>query len=427
MSTLGLLALIAVVLPLCYVYKRCVSHGRVEINHVATFTFGYLFYWITPLVVRIYFAKVNFPMVSIWSSLFRARLIVPYALSCIALYICFALGDSLGLRLFRNQPRRPSHKVPRLALSFMTVAGCLLLVYTAFAFRGALSRRASPTDLAAQAARGAVTTCVILLGIVCLIWIIDRPEVSWRRRLGSSYFLSFIAGSLFMLWLGSRLYVASFVVVFAIYQTLFRKRLKLKMVVGGAIVLALFFGAVGMWREEGDISGALFNVAEEPMLNSLSLVHYLRYEGISWFNTPTQLARDFMNLIPTVLLPNKYEILKKPKVYQPLGGLSSFVSLNLNFGIIGSALFLFLWPIPFRYLKSRLSNTLYATMYVMCSGWLAFTFFRDAFSISLVKAIFQDSIVIPLVIVALGYLLTAACSPAANADGRFPEPRTETL
>jgi hypothetical protein len=44
-----------------------------------------------------------------------------------------------------------------------------------------------------------------------------------------------------------------------------------------------------------------------------------------------------------------------------------------------------------------------------------------------VKAIFQDSIVIPLVIVALGYLLTAACSPAANADGRFPEPRTETL
>jgi hypothetical protein len=114
-------------------------------------------------------------------------------------------------------------------------------------------------------------------------------------------------------------------------------------------------------------------------------------------------------------------------VYQPLGGLSSFVSLNLNFGIIGSALFLFLWPIPFRYLKSRLSNTLYATMYVMCSGWLAFTFFRDAFSISLVKAIFQDSIVIPLVIVALGYLLTAACSPAANADGRFPEPRTETL
>jgi hypothetical protein len=172
-----------------------------------------------------------------------------------------------------------------------------------------------------------------------------------------------------------------------------------------------------MWREEGDLSGALFNVAEEPMLNSLSLVHHLRYKGTSWFNTPTQLTRDFANLVPSVLLPNKFAILKKPKVYQPLGGLNSFVSFDLNFGIIGSSVFLFLWPIPFRYLKSRLSNTLCATIYVMCSGWLAFTFFRDAFSISLVKAILQDSILIPALIVASSRFLSAACLPQMQQRG----------
>jgi len=426
MTTAGLLALIAVVLPCWYAYKRCVSHGRVEINHVATFSFGFLFYWITPLVVRICVAKVNFPMASLWSSLFRARLIGPYALSCIALYICFAVGDSLGLHWFRNPLPRPSPRVPRLVLSFVTIAGCLLLVYTAFVFRAALSRNASPTDLAAQAARGAVTSCVILLGIVCIIWTIDRPELSWRRRLGSSYFLAFIAGSLIMLWLGSRLYVASFLVMFAIYQTSFRRRFRLSMVAGGAFALALFFGAIGMWREEGDLSGALFNVAEEPMLNSLSLVHHLRYNGISWLNNPTQLERDFLNLAPSLLFPNKYAVLKKPKVFQPLGGLNSFVSFDLNFGMIGSALFLFLWPIPFRYLKSRLSATLYATIYVMCSGWLAFTFFRDAFSISLVKAILQDSIVLPLLIVAFGSLLRVSCS-RSRIEGVGGDLQAETV
>jgi len=418
MSIAESLVLIAVGLPSWYVYKRCISNGRVEINHVATFTFGFLFYWITPLVVRIYIARVNFPLASIWSSLFRAKLIVPYALSCIALYICFALGDSLGLRLFREGPGRPSDKVPRLALSLVTIAGCLLLIYTAVTFRAALFRQASPTDLAAQTARGAVTSCVILLGVACIILTIDRPEVPWRRRIFSGYFLTFFAGSLFMLWLGSRLYLASFLLMFAIYQSNFRGRFRLRTVISAGIILALFFGAVGMWREEGDISGAVFNVVEEPIFISLSLAHHLRYKGIAWINPPYQLGKDFRNLIPTLILPNKFATSKKPDVYQPLGGLNSFVSFNLNFGFIGSGAFLFLWPIMFRYFKSRPSSTLLATMYVMCSGWLAFTFFRDAFSISLVKAILQDSILIPAFIVGFGWFLSTACLPASN-HGRF--------
>ncbi len=422
-----LLALVAVVLPCWYVYRRTARDGRIEVNHVGTFSFGFLFYWITPLVVRIYAAKLDFPLASVWSSLFRERLIVPYAFSCIALYLCFALGDSLGLRLFRDVTPRKAPPVPRLALSFATVAGCLLLVYTAIAFRGALFRQATPTDLAAQAARGAVTSCVILLGAACIILTIDRPELPWRKRLLSGYFLTFMAGCAMMLWLGSRLYVASFLVMFAIYQSCFRRRFKLTPVLAGGIVLALFFGAVGMWREEGDLTGALFNVMEEPMLNSLSLVHHLRYKGISWLNSPDQLESDLLNLVPTVLLPNKFALLKKPDAYRPLGGLNSFVSFDLNFGMLGSAVFLFLWPMLFRYFRSRSSSTIFAVMYTMCSGWLAFTFFRDPFSVSLIKAILQDSILVPVLIVAFGSLLSAACLPNANAGNLFPEPHLETL
>jgi len=423
-----LLLLIAVAMPCLYAYQRTVWQGRLEINHVATFTFGFLFYWITPLAARIFASRLDFPLASVWSSLFREKLIVPYALSCLALYLCFALGDTVGLRLFHDQVTRPAPKVPRLALSVAVAAACVLMAYSGFVFRTALFRPASPTDLNSQAARGAVTACVVVLGMVAIVFTVDRPEIPWRKRLLSVYFLPFLLGMTLMVYLGSRLYAASLLVMFAIYRSNFRARYKLKTVVAGTLIFAFFFGAVGMWREEGSLTGAFFNVFEEPMLGSISLVHHLRYKGISWINYPTQLESDFENLIPTVLLPNKIDVLKKPDAYRPLGGLHSFVSFDLNFGILGSALFWFLWPMGFRYLKSRCSSTLFATMYIMCSGWLTFTFFRDPFSISLVKAIFQYSILIPIALVAFGRLLSLAGSSPNGAAAMLPaQPRMESL
>src|SRR5580698_5136433 len=114
-----LLLALVIGIPCFYVYKRCMSRGLVLIDHVGTFTFGFLFYWITPLAVRLWAANVQFPLSSTWISLFREKLIVPYAVACLALYICFALGDSLGLKVLRRKPARHAVKTPRLALSFV--------------------------------------------------------------------------------------------------------------------------------------------------------------------------------------------------------------------------------------------------------------------------------------------------------------------
>ena len=410
-----LLLVIAVLLPCWYGYRRSVSRGLVEINHVTTLTFGFLFYWITPLAVRVWASQVEFPLSSAWFAFFRARLIAPYALSCIALYLCLVLGDTVGIFVFREgEHKAVTTVVPKPALSVVTLAACALMVYSGFVFRAALFKRATPTSLEVGVARGAVTACIILLGAVAIIFTLDHPEIPWRKRLFTPHFVALIAGGGMMVILGSRLYVASLLVMFVIYQTNFRARYKLKTVVAASIVFAFLFGAVGTWREGSSVTGAFFNVLLEPMEDSLSLVHHLRYKGIAWLNAPTQLASDFENLIPTVLMPNKLYEMKKPDAYRPLGGLHSFVSFNLNFGILGSALFWFLWPMGFRYLKSRSSSTLFATIYIMCSGWLTFTFFRDPFSISLVKCIFEDSILVPFVIVGFGRLLSTACSPAGN-------------
>jgi len=426
-----LLLVIAVLLPCWYAYRRSVSRGLVEVNHVTTVTFGFLFYWITPLAVRVWAPRVEFPLSSAWLGFFRARLIMPYALSCIALYLCLVLGDTLGISLFRedrpNPVPRTARQVPLLALSLATLAACVLMGYSAFVFRATVFQPADPSTFQVGVARGAITACVVMMGMVAIVFTVDRPQIPWRKRLVSWYFLPLIAGAGLLVFLGSRLYAASLLLMFVIYQTNFRSRFRLRTVIAAAVIFAFLFGAVGMWREGASITGAFFNVFEEPMVSSLSLVHHLRYRGISWINYPAQLASDFENLVPTVLLPNKFFLMKKPDAYRPMGGLHSFVSFDLNFGILGSAVFWFIWPLGFRYLKGRSSSTLFATIYIMCSGWLAFTFYRDPFSISLVKAIVQDSILMPALLVAFGWLLSTACLPVANAGINFSESRTESL
>ena len=310
-----------------------------------------------------------------------------------------------------------STKVPKIALSLVTLAGCVLMVYSAYVVRADLFREATPTDLRVGAARGAVTSCVVLLGVIALMFTIGYPEVPWRKRLFSPYFLPLIAGAALMIFLGSRLYVASILLMFVIYHSNLRARFRLRTVIVAALVFALIFGAIGNWREGSSATGAYFNVFLEPMLGSLSLVHHLRYRGIALINEPSQLVSDFRNLIPTILIPDKFKTLKTPDAYRPLGGLHSFVSFNLNFGLLGTAAFWFLMPMGFRYLKSRLPGLLPTTVYTTCTAWLMFTFFRDPFSISLVKAMFENSIVIPLIIVAFGSLLNAACSPGRQVDG----------
>jgi len=412
----ALLLAVAVTIPCWYAYRRSVAHGLLEINHVTTFTFGFLFYWITPLAVRILAPHVDFPLARIWSGLFREHLIVPYAVSCIALYLCFMLGDSLAVHWFRRRPSQPARTIPTFALSLIMAFGCLLLLYSVYVVRADLFRPVAPGMNEVGAARGAVTACVVLLGCVALMFTLERPQIPWRKLLVSRYFLPPILGGGMMLLLGSRLYVASLVVIFLVCHTNFRSRFRLKRMLAAAVLFAIFFGAVGTWREGSSPTGAFFNIFLEPMEGSLSLVHHLRYRGIAWTNQPTQLLSDFENLVPTVLMPEKYKMLRKPDAYRPLGGLNSFVSFNLNFGLLGTAVFWLLWPMMFRYFKSRSAGTLAATIYVMCSGWLAFTFFRDPFSISLVKAILEQSIIIPFLIVCFGRLLSAACSPV---DGRI--------
>jgi hypothetical protein len=73
------------------------------------------------------------------------------------------------------------------------------------------------------------------------------------------------------------------------------------------------------------------------------------------------------------------------------------------------------------YLRARDGNLLHRVFWIMLTGWIGFTFFRDPFFISIVKSMFEFSFAVPLLIVIAIQML----SLALRATLRPPLPATE--
>jgi hypothetical protein len=80
----------------------------------------------------------------------------------------------------------------------------------------------------------------------------------------------------------------------------------------------------------------------------------------------------------------------------PLGALNSWVSFMVNFGLIGTAFTMLFTGYLLRWLLKMANSPVIKTQYLMCSAFMAFTFFRDPFSVSLVKNIFEFALVMPI-------------------------------
>jgi hypothetical protein len=173
---------------------------------------------------------------------------------------------------------------------------------------------------------------------------------------------------------------------------------------------ALLAGLVGVYRMR---SGNVFaNILTEPLYTSISLLIVLARGDSHLARVPIYLGSDLINLVPGILLPNKERLMQEiPDVYSPLGAINSYVSFEANFGVLGTAVFIFLFAWGTRRLR-RTPGSWRTPAYVMISGWSGFALFRDPFAVSLVKDILEFSILMPAAICALSFWLRWSCGVA---------------
>ena len=421
-ATTSLLLALAVLGPTAFGARAAFRRHGVVVDHVVIFSFGFLFYWVLPVAAGSLRILADEPVLALWYGTWaaaeRSGGLLVFLGSALAAYLAFVGGDAIGGRIRLRPERGTLAALPhdaRLFALFLLPLGAIAAAY-AWALRGELFT-GYRTVYEADTTRGTFTAVnVLLLGLCFLRWAErDRwptPFRGWRAVVADPFMVAYVVSAVLVLSLGGRLYILSAALMALTWHSVYRRALPTGRALLIPIAGALVAGTVGTMRlgYAPSPAGVTLNVLAEPLFTSFSLLHFIAQGDIPLVALPRFLLSDFVNLVPTAVLPMKAQLIADPEqygyeVFSPGGALSSFFSWAINFGALGLVPMHFGIGWALAVLKRRTAPHL-RVRYCMLSGWLAFTFFRDAFSISLVKSMFEFSILVPWLIVLSCHVMT---------------------
>jgi len=373
------------------IYKNNFSKKYVIFDDILFFSGGFIYYWIIPY----YYFFINkqekiysFIDITKYTNNLDEKNKILFLIFCYIIYFIYYFVS----RFVKKRIRINSLQFDKNSL-FYDIATipflCISLIYL-FTMRSQfMTGYTTDYDISK---RGPLLTVSLLIFSIAIIKSRNIKFVkNWQMIL---YWII----ALFILTLGTRLYfVSSILTVLAIYYT-YKKRLNKYLFYLFIFFLVIVFSIIGIIRQGNNLSTnlILYIFLGEPLYTSYSLFSFLKLNELPWLNIPTGLIVDFINLIPTILLPKKIELMQtlyisKYNYVSPLGAKNIFVSLMENFGLLGSLVFIMLFAFFIAIINKKLKYSYYIVLGILC-----FSFFRDPFSISILKYLFQISLLAPI-------------------------------
>lgn len=152
----------------------------------------------------------------------------------------------------------------------------------------------------------------------------------------------------------------------------------------------------GLIRVKYDVT--FFKIAQnflmEPGYVGMTLISFLNKNELHLIEFPIPLLSNVIGMIPSILFPEKFKYIQaiaemgKPiSVFQ--GTTHNYVELMVNFGLIGSMIFMFLLSLTLNFLKR---NESLSGIYIAICSFLPFFFFRD-FPNTLIKYILEFTVI----------------------------------
>jgi len=411
-----------------YAARKCWSKQGIEFNHVLAFTFGFLFYWIVPVALGTWRLFDDMPAMSAWYGIFdgigEAKL-AGYLLICMGAYVSFAIGTERGERRPVKGPAPDTKRFLNIDLmnGYLLLAVVFALV-AGFVIRGdffkGYSKVGNVEDLNSRG--GTVFGAVMAFSIS--LWILYasmryqklKQHATVSAVFANRFLALYAVEAALAVSMGSRYIVLSSAFMFTTYCSVYFKRWSLATMCSFLVLLLVFALFVGALRADLKVTQSPGEIAfgglAETVNDSLSLTYFLSNYSFGVLRWPAFLISDYIYLVPRVFLPTKDSMILSPEdsglhIENPVGGVNSFFSFMVNFGALGTMVFLFLFSFGMGFLKSRRGSILARAMYCMISGWLLISFFRNPFEVSLVKDIFQMSIVVPAFVLGSVYFLSS--------------------
>lgn len=374
------------------------------IDHRILFVFGVVFYLIVPCWIGMTDLFTGLPGMELYRNFFKkipGEQLRLYFIIVFSWVIAFFLGHfSFRLLNFKSRPLHlfPAAKVDWGIPYFGYVLLFVMLVFIYLA-RNSIFGGYATYDIAA---RGKMSTLLVVLNFFMIYQLVSTKKLSWTIIAG-------IAITCFILLsMGGRMYVFQTMVVLLIFKTSFaKKRWDIHHIVLLLLVGFLLGSFSGIWRLRAsyNIERAMYSFAAEPVFTWISTSTFLIANKIPLINFPLNFLTSFFNLVPnTVISLSPYVVSAQRMGFDymsPLGADSVWTTYIINFGAIGSVLFIFLLGFMLNFLKYLSGKSRFAAVYyIMVCGILPFQFFRDAFYI-INKQLFFNFLFLPAVILLL--------------------------
>lgn len=391
-------------LVLCVVMLFYLIRG--PIDHKKCLVFGTLYYLIIPVVVGENFNFIQIQNFDKWFEVYdtvtnnQKLFFLLNALFMVQFYI----AGSVISRCHVKEKKYIESKILFKSLSLGNT-GSILVGMTAFAFSLLIWGASKElffkgyTDTYNTDLMGQMAT----LNLVLLITIFMSVGI-FRKILT----LLLLSNSVFLLSMGGRMYVITCALFIIFY--FFDKQKLPKLLLALLLMLCASLVLTGMLRV-GNTNGFndfMYIALAEPLFTNFSALSFLVIpENFNVINFPLGFLNSFLMIAPNIMDYKQYIHVGADSmgfVYNsPLGATSIFVSLEANFGILGTYAFMFV--LGYVVNKCQVSNNLcFRSVYLMSCSVLPFMFFRDDFSI-VHKVVFFTGLIIPLIYITISNLL----------------------
>ncbi len=371
------------------------------IDHKILFLFGYLFYLFTPWVVGNLGSFAGYPGMDLFHGFYK--LIPPnqlflYLLITLSWLVAFYLGH-FTFKIIKPFKKKlilfPSNYLSE-HIKYIALFLIIVLAYFAFMGRNSIVTR---YDLYDAGPRGKISTLLIIFNFFLLYQLLSKQKLSATLAIGTA------CTAILLLIMGGRIYVMQTFIVILVYKTSFAqnrwKLYQIILVLFACFVVGSFVGVARM-NAGFDFSKAQYSLLAEPVFTWFSTSTFLINNQIPLINFPSNFLTSFLNLIPNSVINVKKFIVSTRNMgfyyVNPLGADSVWSTIIINFGALGSFVFIYLTGFILNFLRHLTEDNHFAAVYyISICGMLPFQIFRDGFFI-INKQLFFNFLLFPLII-----------------------------
>ncbi len=400
--------IIETIVILLIIKRKCFVGKKIIINHFLCFSVGFFYYAVLPVLV--YELRPDFDDFAYRTLLSKYWAtdhinIIKYLIISSFIYLAFIFGSSLKVinrskvRMERETYFTFSEKV--YFIPVVCLGAFLIMLNGNFLFKGYTGQK--------NMNKGSLSAYLIVVLSFLLFYVFSSKDGRpYTRFFKCKWGVLFIFTAAILLTMGGRLYVLSSFFALIIAYMIYRNYEGIQLRRFGILFIGVMFlsGWIGLLRKgiNLNIRKIAFNILQEPIYTSYSLVTYLRNNNINkFFSFPSITLRGFVNIIPYKIFPQKLDYILSVfsvghGIEAPLGATHFFPSFILDYGIVGAIVFFFVMGRIIAFLNLRQKSYLSKTVYCLLSANLMFTIFRDSIPIAIIKNIIEFSICIPLLL-----------------------------